>query len=283
MIRRSIISVVSVCAALAVGIALGGGPLSHADNATPVATARPDAALATQAAYGQTWASRLSHDLYAGKLAGRRVAIITLPGASAATVQQLRDGISVAQGTVSTTIALNAALLDPNRKVTVDTLTAQFAKQSHGIVAAGLAPYTRAGQMLGTVVTPAGSAASVATTAEETLRTAKLASISAPQGPASVALVVVGEKADPELATQLIWGLTTKVPGLVVAGDTASATGHGLLAGLRRTKWTSRVMTVDGIDTAYGRVAAVAGLVAQLRPSGGSYGASGIDGVVPLG
>lgn len=289
MIRRSIVSIVSVCAALAVGIALGGGPLSHADDAkstvSPTPSTAADTTLAKQAAFGQTWATQLSHALYGGKLAGRRIAIVTLPGASAPTVQQLRDGIAVAQGTVSTTVALTPALLDPDRKVAVDTLTAQFAHQSHGIIGARLAPYTRAGEMIGAVVDPAAGpqGSSVATTARETLVAAKLAQLSAPQGAASVVLVVVGDQTDAEIATELMWGLSAKVPGMVIAGDSASATGTGALAGLRRTKWSDKVMTVDGIDTAYGRVAAVAGLVAQLRSRGGSYGASGIDGLVPLG
>lgn len=294
MIRRNIIGVVGVCAALAVGIALGAGPLSsHDTSASTPAVVQADPALKSAAAFGQKWATQVGPDLYAGRLHGRRVALITLPGARASTVQQLRDGISVAKGVVASDVALTPSLLDPNRKVAVDTLGAQFARQSQGTVDPQLPPYERLGQMLGMAVARApmpqyaapgrrNAAASVAITAQETLRTAKLADISGAQGPAGVVLVVLGPHGDPDIVADLLRGLATKVTGIVVAGGTGSG-AHGVLASLRQQHWNARVMTVDGIETVYGRTAALTGLVSQLTPHGGSYGASGIDGLVPLG
>lgn len=280
MIRRNIISAVGVCAALAVGIALGGGPLSNHDTTTTrPAAVHADPALASAAAFGQKWAAQVGPDLYAGQLHGQRVALVTLPGVRPSTVQQLTDGISVAKGVLSARVTLNHALIDPDRKVAVDTLGAQFARQSHGTVDPARPTYQRLGQILGMSI---ARTASPAVTAQETLRTAKLANLSVGKMPATLVLVVVAPDADPQIVGDLLRGLATKVTGIVVAGGSGSAQPHGVLAGLRQQKWNGKVMTVDGIETAYGRTAAIAGLVRQMTARGGSYGASGIDGLVPL-
>lgn len=291
MIRRNILSAVGVCAALAVGIALGGGPLSSRDTAaTTPPVVHTDAAAKKAAIFGEKWAAQVGPDLYAGRLAGRRVALITLPGARAATVQQLTDGIAVAKGYVSAHVGLTPTLLDANHKVAVDTLGAQYARQSPTIVNAKRTTYERLGQIIGAAATSPGALTasaqgrwvSAATTAQETLKAAKLASVAGGRAPATLALVVVGPGGDPQIVGDLLRGLATKVTGIVVAGGWASA-DHGVLAGLRQQKWAGSVMTVDGVDTDYGRTAAVLGLVAQQSRRGGSYGASGIDGLVPLG
>jgi hypothetical protein len=54
------------------------------------------------------------------------------------------------------------------------------------------------------------------------------------------------------------------------------------LAGLRADGVDRRVTTVDGAETAAGRVAAVLGLIRAWRSPGGAYGASGSDGAAPL-
>lgn len=293
MIRRNILSAVGVCAALAVGIALGGGPLNDHHAAPAATTVSADPALRHTVVFGERWATRVSQDLYAGRLRGRRVAIVTLPGARRTTVQQLRAGIGLAKATVSARVGLTPALIDPNRKVAVETLSAQYARQSRGTIDPARPAYQRLGQMLGTALAreplpwwPArqrhSAASAAAMTAKETLRTAKFASIEGARRPASLVLVVLGPSADPQIVAGLLRGLATKVTGIVVAGGSASA-AHGALAGLRREKFNAKIMTVDGIDTAYGRASTLLGLVRQTRPRGGAYGASGIDGPVPLG
>jgi hypothetical protein len=62
-----------------------------------------------------------------------------------------------------------------------------------------------------------------------------------------------------------------------------AATGDRTLAGLRADGVAHRVTLVDGSETAAGRVAAVLGLVRAWTRRGGSFGASGADGAVPLG
>jgi copper transport outer membrane protein MctB len=68
----------------------------------------------------------------------------------------------------------------------------------------------------------------------------------------------------------------------VVAGDAASATPSGDLAALRAEPAADQVATVDGSDTPLGQVTAVLALIRSLSVQGGSFGASGSDGAVPL-
>ena len=97
-----------------------------------------------------------------------------------------------------------------------------------------------------------------------------------------VVLVVLGDEADPAILSGLGSGLATKATGVVVAGDTASAAPAGDLTGLRGEAAAEKVATVDGADTPLGQVTAVLALIRSLTVQGGSFGASGSDGSVPL-
>ena len=52
---------------------------------------------------------------------------------------------------------------------------------------------------------------------------------------------------------------------------------------LRAQPVADKVATVDGADTAVGQVTTVLALARSLKVQGGSFGASGSDGAVPLG
>ena len=79
----------------------------------------------------------------------------------------------------------------------------------------------------------------------------------------------------------IVNGLASNAAGVVVAGDEDSAE-DGELAALRESELAGAVSTVDGIDTAIGRVTTILALVNVLTGTGGAYGASGSDGAVPL-
>jgi hypothetical protein len=286
MIRRNVVAIVSVCAALAVGVALGGGPLSdigHADDPA-VPTTHADRALAASAALGQKWTAQAAPLLYGGRLAGHQVAIVAMPGASHQLVQQLADGVAVAKGTVVTTLTVQPMTLDATQRTMIDTLGAKFAKQSKGTVDPNGSTYSRIGQIMGLSVAgaPDESAAGIGETSQETLEAGKLATVQGGKSRADDVLVVLGSHADPTALHDLVSGLGSRTHGVVVAGDTASG-AKGDLKALREAGHSDNVVTVDGDDTAYGRASVILGLVRQISPSGGDFGASGIDGLVPLG
>jgi hypothetical protein len=307
MIRRVIVPVVATCGALAVGIALGAGPLNdagHADDSHPAATTTAaDTAAAKAAAFGQQWAVQAGSALYAGKLAGKSISVVVLPGADPKVVQGLLDAVAVAQGTVGTRLDVTPTLLAPEQHVMVDSLATKFAQQSQGAIGAGLSTYARAGELVGLalngpeatttqvgwektrhgrkkVVTHPTVAAS-RVTAQETLAAAKLAAVSGPRKPGALVLVVLGSATDPAALGGLLDGISAKTTGVVLAGDTASAAKGGTLAAYRGAKHGPKVLTVDGDDTVYGRESAVLGLVRQITPQGGDFGASGADGLIP--
>jgi hypothetical protein len=67
-----------------------------------------------------------------------------------------------------------------------------------------------------------------------------------------------------------------------VAGDTASASPSGDLGRLRAFSAADGAATVDGADTPLGQVTAVLAVERAFTVQGGSFGASGSDGAVPL-
>ena len=79
----------------------------------------------------------------------------------------------------------------------------------------------------------------------------------------------------------LVNGLAAQAVGVVVAGTTDD--GQGQLGRLRSDAAASTAGTVDGVETPAGATAAVLLLARSLATPGGSFGASGADGPVPLG
>jgi hypothetical protein len=98
-------------------------------------------------------------------------------------------------------------------------------------------------------------------------------------GTAPLVLVVTQDELDPAILGGLAQGLASKARGVVVAGPT----GAKDLAALTANGVTSQVSVVDGAERSAGQVAATAALVAAYAKPGGSFGASGSDGALPLG
>lgn len=300
MIRRAIVPLIALCAALGVGVALGGGPLSDRGDASTAASerARLDQAVTTaQLKAGQKLAAATAPMLYAKKLTGRQVAIVAMPGAPSSVVTTLAGQIGAAGGLVTSTTQIAPTAVDPSSKPLVDTLGSQLAPQVHGLVDTTQAPYTRLGQLIGgSVGTTAAAAAPSADQATmlATLGESKLVTVAgtpATSGRASVrstaplVLFVLGDHVDPTILTGIVQGAATRAHGVVVAGST----GSGLRGDLKRLRAADlggqarTVATVDGDEQAVGQVGTVLALVHQVTGGGGAYGASGIDGVAPLG
>jgi len=283
--RHHIVTLVAVFLALAVGVALGGGPLSDlGHDARPVsATVQHRVTVQRSAAYGDEFAAAVAPQLYADGLRNRSVAIVTLPGADGDVVSELGAQLQAAGGTVASTYDVGRTLMDPSEKALVDTLGRKLAGQlSSGAVSSQASTYVRAGELVGVGVAgttvPSSDAASVrATLAGGELMTSPQNAVRAP-----VVLVVLGRSTDPAILSGLVHGLTARATGVVVAGDTASATPSGDLGRLRSSAAADGAATVDGVDTPLGQVTAVLAVEHAFTVQGGSFGASGSDGPVPL-
>jgi hypothetical protein len=292
-LRHHLLTIVAVFLALATGIVLGSGPLS--DVTEPVATtsapAERDETASPQAAYAEGFAAAVSPGLLTGKLAERQVAVVSVPGADEQVVTALVDQVAAAGGSVSARVRLTEAMVDPAQKSLVDTLGSQLMTQQGDAVDAAASTYDRMGELLGLAVattTPEGEdVPGKARAVTEAVAGAELIEpVSGVERKAPLVLVVLGPDARDEGVDAIISGLASGIgrqaAGTVVAGVTGDG-GDGQLGRLRADPASAGLTTVDGTDTTAGRAATVLALAYALNTKGGSFGASGEDGPVPLG
>jgi hypothetical protein len=290
VIRRLLVTFVAIVTAMAAGIALGGGPLSDVGR-TPSQAAAPPAQPAAdpqdevRAAYADAFAAGIAPGLYAGRLHGHPVAIVALPGADPAVVESLTTEVRAAGTRVIGTYGLRRALVDPGEKTLVDTLGLQLVEQlGTDVVTSDATTYDRIGQLIGRAVSATQKSAALDAARVSSLRASLEGAglLALPDGEPNVAplvLVVTGKEVEPLVLDGLVSGLAAVAKGVVVAGPTADVG----VAGLRSQPPVRPVATVDGTETAAGRVTTVLALVHVLTTPGGSFGASGADSPVPLG
>jgi hypothetical protein len=280
--RSYAVPLTAVLLALATGIALGAGPLtdtrSDASPGPSVVAGAPDPT------YADAFAASVAPQLYAGGLSRRPVALVTMPGADAATVTALTSQVKAAGGQVSATYAVQSQLVDAQQKSLVDTLGIQLGKQVRGRIDPEATTYPRIGQLVGLAVANRGSAGSPsdndAAAVRQSLAAAHLLMLPAgnPET-APLVLVVMGSPIDQAIADGFVTGLAAGARGVVAVAPTHDTA----LAAMHTDGVTRHVTTVDGSETSAGRVAAVLGLVRSWKTQGGAFGASGADGPVPLG
>jgi hypothetical protein len=206
-----------------------------------------------------------------------------MPGAEGDVVSDLGAQVEAAGGTVTSTYDVQPTLTDGSKKSLVDALGSQLMTQlGSGAVTADAPTYERLGQLLGLAVAGDDLPSADADSIRQSLAGAELMTSPEISARAPVVLVVLGDDVDPAILSGLVSGLAAKATGVVVVGDTASATPAGDLAALRDEPAADEVATVDGADTPLGQVTAVLALIRSLSVQGGSFGASGADGAVPL-
>lgn len=283
-VRRHLVGAVALVMALAIGIALGSGPLSH--EAWLPSRAEPEAPR-TQEPTGPTAddvAAAAAPAVYGARLEGRTVALLSVPGVDPDTLDALQQGIEASDGSVTARWSAGRALVGTGEKALVDTLGSQLLEQLDGKGAdADASAYERMGQLLGTAIAtrdPAGAVpGSQATTIRQSIGAASLLSNDSGGGEprqAPLVLLVLGDDLDDNIAEGLVAGLTSRAAGLVVAAPER----EGDLAVLDEL---GGVTTVDGLSGATGRLAAVLALSRVEEQPDRSYGASGANGVLPLG
>lgn len=291
--RTHVLTLVAVFLALAVGVVLGGGPLSEigrgSENADEL---RTDAAQArAEAEFGERFAVDASSALYSRKLNGREVTLVTMPGADPSLVESITEEIDAAGGEVVVTQALGSSLVNPSEKSLVDTLGSQLMTQlPNGIVSADASTYERAGELIGyTVATKDEETVDRSAESEavaDGLKGANLVpEVATGEGRAPLVLVVEGDEVTGDGADAIVGGiirgLVAKSRGVVFAGPTS--TDGSQFGRLREGDGLGDATSVDGLETAAGRVATVLALARAHDTQGGSFGATGSDGSLPLG
>ncbi len=290
--RHFLTSLVAVFLALAVGIVLGGGPLSDVTDPAPApAAATQDGDAGAAGAYADGFAGAVGPLLTSAKLADRGVAVVTVPGVNEETLTALADQVSAAGGAITGRYTLTDTMVLPEQKSLVDTLGSQLMTQQDKTIAADATTYDRIGQLLGVAIattTPEGDAPSGKQAGIiDSLRGAGLLAFDGTvTRRAPLVLLVLGAEPAAEggdaITAGIATGLSRAATGVVVAGTLADG-GEGQIGRLRAEPASAEVATVDGIDTAAGWVTTVLALSRALGTKGGAFGASGADGPAPLG
>jgi len=309
-LRYTILTFSVVMFSLALGIALGGGPLQgpvqgtlrsqvesvSADGSDEVALLRQNRALRAAATFDRGFAQALSADLLDDKVSGRTTVVLALPGVPARVSEAVGNDIGEAGGTVTTTLQVGRQLVDPTARPLVDELSKRLLEDLGNLaVPDGASVYTRTGAVLSrALLTPSADGAEMderARSVFNTLTTAKLLTGPEPDQRASSVVVLLPEPTQQQASsggrglsrTELLAPMDEAGDGVVVAGPPSSAAPRGLLAYVRTSASTAEdVSTVDSLDSRAGRLVTVLALAEQVGGDVGHYGvADSADTLLP--
>lgn len=301
--RYHLVSLVSVFMALAIGVVLGAGPLKEAigdqlsnqvegllrdKTALQQAVANRDQQIANR----DVFVDAVSANLVSGQLGGRSVVIVTVPGTDVDQAEAVAATLQQAGAEVTGRVELRDRWVDPGQKEFRKTLAGSqiqyvdppppAAAGSEGELAAVLAravvtdDIAEAGQSDAAAETILGALAGgeMVTVRGEPAQKATLAVVLAPApDQATHAGDDDWENATTAATTALLGALDAAGTGTVLAAPLAGATGDGLVSAVRSDdELSTRVSTVDSVDTPTGRVTVVLALREQLAGESGQYG-----------
>lgn len=306
--RYHIVSIVSVFLALAVGIALGGGPLQgEADNTLvdQVASDRQAksrlssriAALGTANQFTNDFAATVAPGLVGDSLRGRVVTLVVLPSARQSDIKALQALVATAGGRVGGTARVGGALLDAGDKQLVEELGNQLEGRASDLdIPSDAAPYERIGALIGRAVgsDKRGGAAvdGAATSILAGLEAADLMStVEDLDRRGDLVLFVAGSGEGDQSArtgaaaiiTSIVRAVDGVTAGTVLAGPMASAESGGPVKALREDIGAAKeVSTVDSLGRTAGQVVTIMALAGQAAGRTGQYGAvDAADGAMP--
>lgn len=279
LVRRHLVGALVVVLALAAGIALGGGPLQR-DAVRPAGASTAPHADRDTGPSADDVAAAAAATLHGARLEGRSVAVLTMPGVPDETVAALIAGIESAEGSVSGTWRLTDNLTDASEKALVETMGDQLVQQLADNAANPDAPgYERIGQLIGSALATRRTSAippgDDALTIRQSLAAAGLVRGDGDARQAPLVLLALGDDLDDYVVGGIVDGLASRAAGVVVAAP-------GRDGDLTVLDELGAVSTTDGLDGEVGRLAAVLALTTVEETPGGSFGASGADGLLPL-
>jgi hypothetical protein len=303
--RYHIVSIVSVFLALAVGIALGGGPLKGEVDTSLVkelatrktelaAQANQLAALRASTKFDDSYAATSANAVLRKRLAGKSVALVTLPDADHGAGAEISTLIQNAGGRITGSFSIGSKLGKVANRQLVEELTSQMATSTKVAVASDATGYERLGELMGRAIGSKTGGSAYDATADSImsgLSTAGLVTADGqPSGRADLVLVLAGPADRSDLGgaantiiSQVLGSLATSTDGLVLTGPAGSAKDGGLLKVTRDDVSLERIIsTVDSADSGAGQVVAVLALVERAGGTIGQWGAvDAQDGTMP--
>lgn len=131
-VRRLIFPLFATCVALAVGIALGTGPLrgssadgNTGDGATNSELNEQIAALKDGQRFNEALAARSAPDWMGNVLDGDEVTLVVLPNVGDERITSTQEAISEAGGKLAVSVRIDPDYIDPAKKTYVDTVADQ--------------------------------------------------------------------------------------------------------------------------------------------------------------
>lgn len=291
--RFHLVSIAAILLALAAGVALGAGPLS--DSNRLVGGNNGDSSDQTRSrtqleGFESAYAGKTAKSLTAGKLKGRSVVFLTLPGAQADQVTGLESAFRGAGASVVGRVALENQLMDSTSRQFAEGIAAQATKGVEGAATEGDS-YTRIGSALARAFLAEKTAKidEAAATIGSAFAEGKLIDIEKkPTRRAELAVVVAGpDAADSDLGqgsilAALAGAFDRTARGTVVAGPSSSSDENGYLEAVRSEDVNSRVSSIDVIDAAAGRLVATLVAARELDGRAGAFGTlRSADGAIP--
>jgi hypothetical protein len=306
--RYHIVSIVSVFLALAIGVALGGGPLKGKVDNTLVDQVQSDRQVKTRLqseitslrggnGFTDDFAATVAPKVLGGKLRGRVVTLVVLPTAREADVAALKSMVERAGGTVGGTVRVGNKLVDVGDKQLVDELGKQMESSVSGVdIPPDASPYERMGLLVGRAVGASSTGgATVDGTSTSILGALDAASLMSTEGKLNrrgdLVLFVTGggqggkaaKKGAGTIVTTMVHAVDSATAGTVLAGPVASARDGGQVKALREDVGAAKdVSTVDALGRTAGQVVTVMALAGQASGKSGQYGAvDAADGAMP--
>lgn len=303
--RYHVISIVAIFLALATGIALGAGPLkgdldqqalnqAERDREDKLALRTELDLAAEQADFQDSYVNSTATSLLDGRLEGRSVALMLLPGADPDIAAGVAEDVEAAGGTVTGTLVVQPALLDPLNRPVAEGLATQVLDGVEGLPPTeGASSYTLVGYSLARAFLSAqpqgapfdGAAQTIAASfSSEEARYVTTDDDIARRAGIAVVIAADPEQVEPaqvELVTTLVQAMDTASAGVVVAGGGRSIADGGYIAAIRDSDVAQDVSTVDVADTAAGQVVTVLAAAEQAEGKAGQYGIDAADGAMP--
>ncbi len=305
--KQFLTTIAAIFLALAVGVALGAGPLkSTADqqlraSVDQLAAEKDDLrkqVLAQQSdqKYSDQVINDLAPMLVSGQLNGRKILVVTLPGADGAHVDALTRLVQQAGGDITGTVGVQPKFADPSQSQFVEELadSALGSAPATGLeIPASASGYQRVGYIIAHALVTKSAEPSDASGAAILAAFTDQGLLKVPDGieRAGAVLMVAGPpdpegsaEEDPKAYVGLSVGLDgSSNAGAVVAGPPDSARSGGVLNAIRTDDVARRrVSTVDQIQSPAGRLAVVYAQVEQAAGEAGHYGNVGkTDGAAP--
>lgn len=302
--RYHIVSIVAIFFALGAGVVLGAGPLKGTASQVVQDQAQRDRKTLEDARaeliqikaldkYRDDYVTKVTGGMTTGKLAGKNVAVVTMPDVDGGLANTTVETLEKAGATVTTRVSLDGKLFQADQRQLIDQLSTElvtadvtFGKDS--------TTFERTGQILGRAIAAKEEGKTVdgdATKILGGLTGSKLFGLKpTPKQRAGLVVVIAGKTPTPapdtsayDDAVDLAEGLDIASGGVVVAGAPDSAQNGGYLKALRGdSDATKLVSSVDVATMPSGQATIVFSLIEQAEGKAGQYG--GVDaknGVAP--